>query len=69
MQLRRIGAEKTHQMPEKKRSGSQREQKQIRHLRSQSGRVISCRFPNQPVQNAPDEREIFHLRQSLLCPA
>ena len=61
MQLGRISAEQTEQMPEKQCAGSQREKKQIRHLRRQPSRVIRCRFPNEPPRNIPNESEIFHL--------
>ena len=69
MQLGRIGAEQAQQMPEKQCAGSEREKKQIRHLRGQPGRVIHRGFPNQPARNAPNQSEIFHLRRSLLCRA
>ena len=67
MQLGGIGAEQAQQMPEKQCAGSQREKKQIRHLRSHAGGVVHCCFPNQPAHHAPNESEIFHLRGSLLC--
>jgi hypothetical protein len=66
MQLGRIGAEKTQQMPKKQRSGSHRKKQHIRHLRSQPGCIIHRRFPNQPAQNAPNESQILHVCQSLL---
>src|SRR5438094_622718 len=56
-------------MPEKQCAGSQREKKQIRHLRGQPSRVVRSGFPNQPACNTPNQSEIFHLRRSLLCGA
>ncbi len=69
MQLTRVRAEQTQQVPEKQRAGRQCEKKEIRHLCSQTGCLIGRRFPNHPAQNAPDESEILHVRESLLCPA
>src|SRR6266403_4450249 len=69
MQLTRVRAEQTQQVPEKQRAGRQCEKKQIRHLCSQTGCLIGRRFPNHPAQNTPDESEILHVRESLLCPA
>jgi hypothetical protein len=54
-------------MPQEQRTRRHRKQQQIRHLRGQAGCIVHGSFPYQPAQNAPDEPEIFHLRQSLLC--
>ena len=69
MQLARVSAKQPEQVPEKKHAGRKREKEQIRHLRRQPGRIIRRSFPNQPVRNAPNEFEIFHLGRSLLCRA
>src|SRR5262245_33528324 len=54
-------------MPEKQCTGSEREKKQIGHLRCQSGRIVHYCLPNQPAANAPNQSEIFHPGRSLLC--
>ena len=68
MQLGGVGAEQAQQMPEKQRSGSHREKKQIRHLCSQASSLIGRRFPNQPAQYAPDESEVFHRHPEFTLP-
>ncbi len=67
MQLGRVGPEKAEQMPKKEQPGGEGEEELIRHLGSQSrGRIRGCLI-NQTPANSPDEPEVFHLRQSLLC--
>jgi hypothetical protein len=68
MQFSGVGAEQTQQMPEKQRSGSQRKEKQIRHLCGQSGCGIGCCFPNQTAHYPPDEAQIFHLHREFTLP-
>ena len=68
MELRRIGAEETEQMPEKKETRREGEKKQIRHLRCQASGGIGRRFPNQTAQDSPDKSEIFHRRPEFTLP-
>ncbi len=60
MQFRRVGSEKSEQVPEKKQDGREHEEKLIRHLRGQTGRIIGGSFPDEPAKNSPDKPETFH---------
>ena len=68
VQLRRVGAEKTEQMPEKEEAGGERKEELIRHLGSQSRRGIHGRLINQTPENSPDEPQVFHLRAEFTLP-
>ena len=68
MQLRRVGPEKTEQMPEKEQAGSEGKEKLIRHLGGQARRGIHGGLVNQTPENSPDEPEVFHLRAEFTLP-
>src|SRR4051794_38228672 len=68
MQLRGVGAEETEQMPEKKQTRREGEEKLIRHLRGQPGGVVARRFPHQTPDDTADEFELSHLRRDSTLP-
>ena len=68
VQLRRIGAEKPEQVPEKKQPGRERKEKLIRHLRGQTHGVVRRRFPDQAPRDPADEFEASHLRAEFTLP-
>src|SRR5437667_8003042 len=67
MQVCRVGSEQTEQVPKKEHYKRQGKHKLIRHLRRQTGGVVSRRFPDQASENSPHRAQYFHVSQSLLC--
>ncbi len=47
-------------MPKKKKTGSEREQELIGHLRGEPGGIVGRRFPDQTPRRPPDEPERVH---------
>jgi hypothetical protein len=68
MELRRVGAEKAKQMPEKEQTGREGKEELIRHLGGQPRRGVHGGLVNQTPENAPDESEISHLRAEFTLP-
>jgi len=63
MQSRRISPEQAEQMPKKKKTGREREQELVGHLRGEPGRIVGCRLPQQPARRPPNEPERVHFAQ------
>ena len=68
VELRRVGAEKAEQMPEKEQAGREGKEKLIRHLGGQTRGGVHGGLVNQTPENSPDESEVSHLRAEFTLP-